>query len=294
MQRNQINPVSRKTSILGIVFGLGASSVFVFGAVGRTWSDGQQPTLLIAAGIAFVLQWIAFAFAWRRQSERFFDLIGSATFISVALISVVMSTPSIGALDVALACAVIVWASRLGTFLSSRVRAVGSDNRFKAMKRDFFWFLMTWTLQGTWVVVTASAAMTVIGDQHAQPLGVVEILGLLIWATGLLIEVIADQQKKEFRLAGNTSFISSGLWSRSRHPNYFGEILLWSGIALAAAPSLHGWQHITLLSPVFVWLLLMKISGAPMLEAKADRRWGHEPAYNEYKKTTPLLLPRLW
>ncbi|MEG3595486.1 MAG: DUF1295 domain-containing protein [Actinomycetota bacterium] len=294
MQRNQINPVSRKTSILGIVFGLGAASVFVFGAVGRTWSDGQQPTLLIAAGIAFVLQWIAFAFAWRRQSERFFDLIGSATFISVALISVVMSTPSIGALDVALACAVIVWASRLGTFLSSRVRAVGSDNRFKAMKRDFFWFLMTWTLQGTWVVVTASAAMTVIGDQHAQPLGVVEILGLLIWATGLLIEVIADQQKKEFRLAGNTSFISSGLWSRSRHPNYFGEILLWSGIALAAAPSLHGWQHITLLSPVFVWLLLMKISGAPMLEAKADRRWGHEPAYNEYKKTTPLLLPRLW
>ncbi|MEC7829076.1 MAG: DUF1295 domain-containing protein [Actinomycetota bacterium] len=286
--------MSRKTSILGIVFGLGAASVFVFGAVGRTWSDGQQPTLLIAAGIAFVLQWIAFAFAWRRQSERFFDLIGSATFISVALISVVMSTPSIGALDVALACAVIVWASRLGTFLSSRVRAVGSDNRFKAMKRDFFWFLMTWTLQGTWVVVTASAAMTVIGDQHAQPLGVVEILGLLIWATGLLIEVIADQQKKEFRLAGNTSFISSGLWSRSRHPNYFGEILLWSGIALAAAPSLHGWQHITLLSPVFVWLLLMKISGAPMLEAKADRRWGHEPAYNEYKKTTPLLLPRLW
>ncbi len=286
--------MSRKTSILGIVFGLGVASVFAFGGVGRTWSDGQLPTLVIAAGIAFVLQWIAFAFAWRRQSERFFDLVGSGTFISVALVSVVMSKRSIGALDVALVCAVIVWAARLGTFLSSRVRTVGSDNRFKAMKRDFFWFLMTWTLQGTWVVVTASAAMTVIGDQHAQPLGVVEITGLLIWATGLIIEVIADQQKKEFRLAGNSSFISSGLWSRSRHPNYFGEILLWSGIAVAAAPSLRGWQHITLLSPVFVWLLLMKISGAPMLEAKADRRWGHEPSYNEYKKTTPLLLPRLW
>ena len=210
----------------------------------------------------------------------------------VVLVSTVWSRANLGLLDVFLAVAVAVWAFRLGSFLVTRVRMVGSDVRFDAIKRDFLWFLMTWTLQGTWVVVTAGPVMTVVGDGISQPIGILEPLGIVAWGIGLRLEIVADEQKKKFRQAGNDSFIQSGLWSRSRHPNYFGEILLWSGLAMAAVPSMSGWQFVTSVSPLFVWALLMKISGAPMLEAKANRRWGSDPAYLEYKSKTPQLVPR--
>lgn len=270
-----------------------AGAVAMCGASG-TWSDRQLPPMFVAAGVAFLLQWCAFAYAWKSKSERFFDLVGSATFISVVLISLLMSKSSLGLLDVVLSISVIVWALRLGVFLAVRVHAVGSDRRFGAIKQDFLWFFMTWTLQGTWVVVTAAATTAVVGDGIAQPIGLVELIGLCVWLIGFSVEVVADEQKKKFRRAGSDSFVSTGLWRRSRHPNYFGEILLWTGLALAALPSLEGWRYGTLFSPVFVWMLLMKVSGAPMLEAKADRRWGGEPSYEEYKNKTPLLVPRVW
>jgi len=112
---------------------------------------------------------------------------------------------------------------------------------------------------------------------------------------GFSIEVIADQQKRNFRkIAGAHAFISTGLWARSRHPNYFGEILLWTGIALLALPALTGWQMATLISPVFVYLLLTKVSGVPLLEKKSDSKWGGHPEYEAYKATTPELVPKLW
>ncbi len=285
--------VNKKTSSLGILVGVVLIAIVALGGSAGSWDRFSLPPIVIGAAAALLLQWIGFAFAWKLQSERFFDLIGSATFGMVVLLSTFCARANLGLLDVFLAGAVAVWAARLGSFLVTRVRLVGSDIRFDAIKRDFLWFLMTWTLQGTWVVVTAGPVMTVIGDGIAQPIGIVETLGLVAWIIGLSLEIVADAQKKKFREVGNDSYIQSGLWSRSRHPNYFGEILLWSGLAVAAVPSLTGWQLVTSVSPLFVWALLMKISGAPMLEAKADRRWGNDPAYIEYKSKTPLLVPRL-
>ncbi len=286
--------MSKQTSItstfLGLLLVAGVAAAGSFGL----WDGFALPPVVFGAIAAVGLQWIAFMFAWRFQSERFFDLTGSATFVMVVLLSMFLSRAHLGPLDVLLATAVIVWAVRLGCFLTARIHLAGSDQRFEAIKRNFFWFLMTWTLQGTWVVVTAGAVMTVIGDGVAQPIGLIEIGGLLTWLFGISIEAIADEQKRKFRLAGSSSFISSGLWSRSRHPNYFGEIVLWSGLAIAVLPSLNGWQLITMISPAFVWILLMRISGVPMLEAKSDLRWADDPSYDEYKKTTPLLILRLW
>ncbi|MFT7265036.1 MAG: steroid 5-alpha reductase family enzyme, partial [Halioglobus sp.] len=120
--------------------------------------------------------------------------------------------------------------------------------------------------------------------------------GGLIWVTGFAIEVIADNQKGRFRsvAANRDTFINHGLWKYSRHPNYFGEILLWLGIAVAAFPVLSGWQYVTLVSPVFVYLLLTQVSGVKMLEARALRRWGDNEAYQAYLKRTPALVLNPW
>ncbi len=276
-------------TLVGLVF---VAAVSICGADGL-WGEFDLPPVLVAALGAILVQWLAFGFAWKFKSERFFDLFGSGTFVFVVLIAALYSRSHLGLFDVALMVAVSLWALRLGSFLVTRVRMVGFDRRFDAMKQDFSWFLMTWTLQGTWVVVTTAPVVTVIGDGSSQPLGLIEIVGLLIWLGGFSIEIIADDQKKKFRLSGSDTFIQTGLWNRSRHPNYFGEIVLWTGLALAAFPSLDRFQLLTLISPLFVWALLVKISGVPMLEAKAERKWGSERSYVEYKSRTPMLVPRL-
>jgi steroid 5-alpha reductase family enzyme len=109
-----------------------------------------------------------------------------------------------------------------------------------------------------------------------------------------LLEVISDQQKRTFRKNPENldKFIVHGLWAWSRHPNYFGEILLWFGIAIIALPTLEGWRYITLISPLFVYLLLTRVSGLPMLESAANKKWGDNPKYLSYKKNTPLLVLR--
>ena len=117
-------------------------------------------------------------------------------------------------------------------------------------------------------------------------------IGFLLWVFGFVIEILADNQKKIFRKnpLNKGKFISSGLWAWSRHPNYFGEIILWLGIAIIALPSMKGGEFLGLISPLFVYVLLTKISGIPMLEKSSDNKWGLDDDYIKYKKTTPILF----
>jgi steroid 5-alpha reductase family enzyme len=105
---------------------------------------------------------------------------------------------------------------------------------------------------------------------------------------------VADRQKRRFRADPNNRerFIQSGLWAWSRHPNYVGEITLWVGIAFIALPVLAGWQYVTLVSPVFVYVLLTRISGVPLLEDRSEKKWGGNPEYRAYRDRTPVLFPR--
>tara|TARA_B110000438_G_scaffold210203_2_gene202145 strand:- start:1289 stop:1681 length:393 start_codon:yes stop_codon:yes gene_type:complete len=120
------------------------------------------------------------------------------------------------------------------------------------------------------------------------------LIGTTLWAIGFAIEVAADRQKRRFRAKAENHgrFITTGLWAYSRHPNYFGEILLWVGVAVAAMPALSSWAYATLVSPLFVWALLTRISGIPLLETAADRRWGGQEDYETYKTHTPTLMFR--
>jgi len=257
-------------------------------------SFGGLPLFGLSVGLAFLIQWLAFIPAYWRQTEKFFDLTGSLTYVSVITLALLFS-PGMDGRAILVWALVVIWALRLGTFLFRRIRKAGKDDRFDEIKPDFFRFLNVWTIQALWVTFTMAAALVVVTTTHRQPLDVFALVGGLVWAFGFAMEVIADIQKGRFAANPDNKgkFIQTGLWSRSRHPNYFGEIVLWIGVAIIALPALQGWQWVALISPVFVTLLITRVSGVPLLEKKADQKWGGQAEYEAYKKKTPVLIPRL-
>lgn len=275
-----------------IVYLLGAGIAWA-GSQGGTLA-GTLPVFAECALLAFALQWLAYIPAYLQQTEKFYDLTGSVTYVSCITLALVLSGHN-DPRSILLGALVALWAIRLGSFLFSRIRKDGSDSRFDKIKPDPLRFFFTWSLQGLWVLITAACALAAITAEQQVSMSYIDLFAIVLWVMGFSIEVIADQQKRNFRkIAGADAFISTGLWARSRHPNYFGEILLWTGIALLALPALTGWQMATLISPVFVYLLLTRVSGVPLLEKKSDSKWGGHPEYEAYKATTPELVPKLW
>jgi len=280
------NAVSVTGIVIAILMGLGMA---YFGSMGGVVANGL-PIFAVGVALSFVIQWIVFIPAFVFSSEKFFDLTGSLTYISLVMFAAYL-VPEMTPRDYLIAGLVLVWAFRLGQFLFRRVLQAGEDRRFRTMKTDFLQFLMTWTLQGLWVSITLGAGLAAMTSESKVNLGVMAYIGLALWVLGFAIEVIADAQKTRFRAVPEHQdlFIQTGLWAWSRHPNYFGEILLWFGMALIAFPALQGGQYATLISPIFVFVLMTYISGVRMLEARADRKWGDDKAYQDYKARTPVL-----
>jgi steroid 5-alpha reductase family enzyme len=252
------------------------------------------PVFALLVGLAFLIQWLVFIPAYWRQTEKFFDLTGSLTYITVSTLALFLSAGVDGRAILVWAL-VVIWAVRLGTFLFSRIKKAGKDDRFDEIKPSFIRFLNVWTIQGLWVTFTMAAALVTITTANRKELDLFALIGFLVWVFGFTMEVVADYQKSRFNTNPNNKgkFIQTGLWSRSRHPNYFGEIVLWIGVMIIALPVLQGWQWVALISPVFVTLLLTRVSGIPLLEKKADQKWGGQTDYEAYKKGTPVLIPRV-
>jgi steroid 5-alpha reductase family enzyme len=280
-------------SLLAIVTILVVAAAIAWAGNHGSVTASGVPLFGFCCAFAFAVNWIVFVPAYVFQTERYFDLTGSLTYLS--LIATVLFVRGFEDPRAALiSILVAIWAIRLGSFLFRRVTADGSDGRFDPIKPDFLWFLMTWTLQGLWVFLTFSCGLAAMTSDARVPLGGFAALGTSVWVLGFVIEYLADSQKSAFRAdpANAGRFITTGIWAWSRHPNYFGEITLWLGIALIALPALSGWQYATLISPVFVFILLTRISGVPMLESRGKKRWGEEAAYREYKARTPTLFLR--
>ena len=252
------------------------------------------PAMTALALGAFGIQWLAFIPARLFETERFYDLTGSITYIAVTLAATSAATAPSGA-QWLIAIMIFLWAGRLGSFLFRRIHAAGGDQRFDHIKVSSSRFFVAWTLQGAWVVMTSCAALTAILSAEPTAVGAIYAIGAVMWMAGFMIEVVADQQKSRFREdpANAGRFINVGLWARSRHPNYFGEILLWAGIAVMAIPYLSGTQWVVMLSPLFVYALLTRISGIPTLVRRGQQLWGDDPDYQAYLNSTPLLVPRL-
>jgi len=269
-----------------------ACSVGWAGSQGGT-TVGGIPVFALLVGVAFLVQWVVFVVAYLRQTDRYFDITGSITYLSVVGCAAALR-PTLSGRSLLLLALVAVWALRLGTYLFRRVRRAGKDKRFDDIRPSFVRFLSVWTLQGLWVTLTVGAALAAMTSRTDRELGFLAGLGAAVWACGFAVESVADFQKSRFRANAENQgrFIQTGVWAWSRHPNYFGEIAVWLGIALIALPALRGWQYVTLVSPVFVTLLLTKVSGIPMLEKRADAKWGGQEDYEDYKRRTPVLLPR--
>lgn len=252
------------------------------------------PAFFLCACLALAVNWLAFIPAALFESDRLYDTTGAITYLTVITVACVAAWP-IDLRAVVVAAMVAIWTLRLGGFLFLRIQAAGgTDQRFAAIKTNPARFLVAWTLQALWVIFTASAALISITAPQSADLDVFFWIGAALWVLGFGFEVVADEQKRRFKgdRANTGRFITSGLWAWSQHPNYFGEITLWLGILVIAFPLLSGWSYLAIVSPLFVALLLTKVSGVNLLDRIAKQRWGDDPAFQRYLSNTPVLFPR--
>lgn len=280
----------RALIVITIVTALGLGVSWAAGLGGLQWQGWS--IFLLCGWLAFCINWLAFLPSAAAQTEKFYDLTGTLTYMTVTGVALGLSGEfDIRALIVA-GC-ICIWCARLGLFLFTRIGAAGEDRRFRQIKTNPIRFLTAWTIQGLWVTLTAAAALAILTSEKRAGVDAFLIAGLALWVVGFAIEVIADGQKSAFRKdpANTNRFVTTGLWAWSQHPNYFGEIVLWTGIAVMAIPTLQGWAWITLISPVFVTLLLTKVSGIPLLDKSAKERWGEDKTYQAYIARTSKLIP---
>ena len=269
------------------------SLVVFFIAVSIAAATGIENVLRVVI-LAFLIQWMAYIPAYVFQTEKFYDLTGSLTYLSVIWYALILASSDFAnanAANIVIVLLISLWAVRLGSFLFMRIHKDGEDKRFRTIKPSATKFFMTWTLQGLWVSLCSMCALTAISSDSGVVVNALFYFGLGLFVLGFSTEIVADNQKSKFRSfpENRDKFITTGLWAKSRHPNYFGEIVLWTGIATMSFSSLEGWQYLTLISPIFTYILLVYVSGVRMLEARADKKWGDNDDYIKYKSETPVL-----
>ena len=241
--------------------------------------------------LSFIIHWLLFIPAYVFKTEKFYDLTGTISYISIVLYVLLSSTDGIINLgNMIVSSLIIMWTLRLGTFLFTRIKKAGEDKRFREIKKSFSWFFMAFTISGMWVSICTICALT--GISNGIELTGVTYIGVIIFIIGFALEIISDNQKTNFRKIeyNKDKFITTGLWKYSRHPNYLGEIVLWTGVAIISYSSLEVYQMFTLVSPIFTYLLLVNVSGINLLEKSGEKKWGHLDSYKSYKENTPRLI----
>jgi len=242
--------------------------------------------------MSFGVQWLVFLPSFFvLKSAAYFDVAGSSAYFVLALYSLV-NGGTYYTRQLVLTVAVMVWAARLGLFLYMRMQKAGGDSRFDEIKSHGPRFFNMWSIQALWVFVVSVPVYCLNDTKDDSALDTQDYIGLFLWVVGFGIEVVADLQKSAHNddPATKNTFIQSGLWRFSRHPNYFGEILLWIGVLIVASSVFTGGQWVCVCSPVFVAYLLTRVSGIPLLENKARAKWGTQPDYKTYMDRTPQLM----
>ena len=262
-------------------------------------SINGYPVLLYCVLISFTIHLIIFIPSAIMKNEKFYDFTGMIAYLSIIIFAIQQKYIQIHSIDIyslVLSLLISIWTLRLGIFLFYRVLKVGEDIRFKDVKNNALKFFVWFSISSLWVSLTTMAAMNVVTSKNYNKDLTLLCIGTIIWIIGFLFEIISDYQKIKFKnnALNKNKFIDSGLWSISRHPNYFGEIILWIGIYIITLPSTSGLEYLGIISPLFVIILLNKVSGINLLEASADKKWGSSNEYQKYKKITPRLIPKLW
>ena len=254
--------------------------------------------IIKAMCISFVIHGVLFIPSYVFQTEKFYDLTGSVTYITIisyVIYEIYQVSESLDPRILVIAACIMVWTIRLGGFLFWRVLKDGEDKRFRSILPSFTQLLMTWALSAAWVFIQSLSALVAITAVTQVEFGILGYVGLFLWVFGFIFEVIADHQKTKFKANPDNEgrFINEGLWKKSRHPNYFGEIVLWVGVSIMSVASMTGLQYVSLISPLVSFLLIYYVSGVRMLEARSDKKWGSSKDYQEYKNNVPVFVPKL-
>ena len=293
-----------KLSVLFILSFVVIGLVQLLGWVGKGQVDPWVPNLtvlqmtaIIASGIQIIMFIPAFIF----QTEKFYDLTGTMTYIVCSAYSfaggyvqsIQRQGNSVDIRAILATCFVGIWSLRLGSFLFIRVLQSKKDGRFDEIKPSFVKFFITWNIQGLWVFLGCMPTFILNSTQLDFGFVWTDVVGGILFCFGFLGEVIADEQKKAFNAQQQNKgkWINVGLWRKSRHPNYFCEWVLQFGLFVFASAEYTDSQWIAVLSPIFVAFLLAFISGVPLLEQRADEKWGDVEAYQVYKRNTSVCIP---
>lgn len=246
--------------------------------------------IFIALGISFLIQCFFFGIALWNRTDKVTDLSYGLSFIVLALWYGFQSTKT--AVQIIGTMMVVVWGMRIALYLFIRILRTKKDARFDTIRTDALRFGMFWLLQAfsVWMIMLPSLVLFLSFSPNLTPFAGV---GVLLWLFGIVIEAVADMQKFQFKNnpANKGKWVDIGLWRYSRHPNYFGEMLCWWGIFIMVWPYLHGWLLLSIAGPLTITILLLFVSGIPLLEKRHDERYQGNAAYEEYKKTTSLLIP---
>lgn len=243
---------------------------------------------------SFALQMLFFAFASAQKTDKLTDLSYGLTFVLIALLTWLVNNSN-SITQTVLMLMVVLWGIRLGGFLFIRILKTKRDKRFDGVRENFLKFARFWFLQALSVPIILSPVVVLLSSELILPFSVFQVLGLIIFLIGLIVETVSDWQKFVFKNnpKNKEKWIQSGIWKYSRHPNYFGEMTLWWGIFIYCLPHLSGWQYLTIIGPIFITVLLLFVSGIPPLEKSYSQRYKNNPDYQKYKKTTSLLIPLL-
>ncbi len=245
-------------------------------------------TFALSLGINLLFFIVAFAL----KTDKFTDFTYGITFIILALF-LNFTNQTYFPIQILITLMIIIWAIRLISYLVIRILRIKKDSRFDDKRENLLSFLQFWVFQGIAVWIIMLPAILILTQSDSIPVSSIMIMGMIVWLMGLLLESIADGQKFKFKSnpKNKDMWIQSGLWKYSRHPNYFGEMLVWWGIYLIVMPTLQGLAWLTIIGPIFITYILMFVSGIPLLEKKYDQKYVENVKYQEYRRKTSLLIP---
>lgn len=247
-------------------------------------------TILYAFIFSIIINALFFCYAAIKKTDIVTDLSYSLSFALIALFTIFLSFPN-GIISIIPLILSIIWAMRLGAYLFTRIIKQKVDHRFDGMREKPLIFARFWILQALTVPIIMTPSLFFASQSNTLNYNPLYFLGSFLWLLGFVIEVISDAQKSAFKKTNPNDFITRGLWKYSRHPNYFGEALLWWGLFIFALPVISGFACFTIIGPIFITLLLLFVSGIPLLEKSADKRYGKDQNYIRYKKATSIFIP---